>query len=225
MRGMQLAIDQFIRRFQARWENEAKFRAAWSTIGSALTLIALCSCMFLVSRVGGTLIFGTSNATNANSQQGPLKNFVPTYAVPTTGPGNGAPPTAGIPVASSAAPTPTPTVPPTLLPFQPTVAPTAGTTQAFTTAPQAGPWIANQLATILNITSTPALPNATITIDIDFRGSCKLSPSLSTPLDGSGTAYSVTFTVPACAKAGNATVTISGTGFPPYTIPTPFNVG
>ncbi len=219
VRGLQQAIDRFIDNVQEQWETSGKFRATWSTIGSAMTLLMLCGCMLLISTFGAVLIFGGKNPSVNSDVQSQAQNNSQNYPVPAYTPGAGQTNTNAQPVAASNAPTPTPTIPPTYLPLTPTATPPGASSVAFTVQQLPNPWSATLPAQLIGLQSTPAQPNAVVTLTINYRGNCTQALPPVT-LDSSGSQPNpIIFTIPDCAQpSNNITITVTGTGFAPSQI-------
>lgn len=213
-------MDRIIRRFQDRWEMDRQYRAIMSGALGLVMIVALCSCMGVVTTVANNALAGVSSARNADGSQNANTgtgqiNGVPTFPTSTVPPWtqSGPPPYTIIP--NSQTPVPAPTHPPTATP-----APNNGgggnlpttcngnqgrESWALTPCPQ----LAGQNGTLT--ISAQRYPNATLNIVLSF-GSCNNCTYLFTPqqgykLDANGQA-SITYTVP--AGAANSTVPISG---------------
>ena len=217
------ALDRMIHRFQDRWETDRQFRAMLSGVLGLVMVVALCSCMGVVTTVANSALAGVSAARNSG---GPSQNTntgtgqihaLPTFPIATAPPlPQSGPPTYSV-IPDSKTPVPSATVPPTATP-QPTQSGGGGGGGPTTCqGSQSGsswnlapcPQVAGQGGT-LNI-SAPRYPNATLNIVLSL-GSCDNCTFLFTPaqgykLDGSGNA-SISYTVP--AAAANSTVPISG---------------
>jgi hypothetical protein len=213
-------LDRIIHRFQDRWETNRQFRAMLSGLLGLVMIVALCSCMGVVTTVANTALAGvsaardsTGNSGNSNTGMGPIKGIptFPTSTVPPWQPGS-TPPYSIIP--NSQTPVPSATVPPTATP-SPTSggggppATCNGNQGANTWALDPCPQVHGQGGT-LTIVATK-YPNASLNIVLSL-GSCNACTFLFTPaqgykLDASGKA-TITYTVP--AGAANSTVPISG---------------
>jgi hypothetical protein len=212
-------LEQAIRRFQDRWETNRQFRAMASGVIGLVMIVALCSCMGVVTTVANSALAGFSAARdsgttgNTNTGTGLIKG-VPTFPTATapSWPQSGVPPYTIIP--NSQTPVPQPTQPPTATPGNggpggpgglPTTCNGGGkNTWALTPCPQ----VHGQAGTLT--ISAPSHPNATLNILISFGcGSCTLlfTPQQGYKLDASGNA-TVNYTVPAAAAGSQ--VPISG---------------
>ncbi|HEX5548969.1 MAG TPA: hypothetical protein VFX24_16305, partial [Ktedonobacterales bacterium] len=114
-------LEQAIRRFQGRWETNRQFRAMASGVIGLVMIVALCSCMGVVTTVANSALAGFSAARdsgttgNTNTGTGLIKG-VPTFPT-ATAPSwqqSGVPPYTIIP--NSQTPVPKPTDPPTATP-------------------------------------------------------------------------------------------------------------
>ena len=233
VQGFQKGLNAFIERFHDRWETQPSFRTTWSVLGSAVALIALCSCMLVATNIGTNLLgnnFGAPTAKdkvvigggNISGTNFPLKTLTPAATDST---GLPATPVATVsvvvtptPTSTPAHQTPTPTPSVTSTPAG-TVTPTGTITATFTVTAQQveNPWQAGQRGHLNNIASSPAQANQPLTISLQFGTdpNCKTNPDPlpSIPLDDNGQ-YSgnVAFNVPTCFPSGQVTVT------PTYTI-------
>ncbi len=219
----QKSLDAFIERFQDRWETQASFRATWSTLGSALALLFLCSCALLGTNVLSGFFNGPSSPTQAQVIINGNANNGSTFPLATDQAGaTDIPLTSGTPVATvTFSPTATPTVTPPV-PATPTPQPTgsASTTPTPSGTPAAGqpftvtmiitPMVVGQTATITNIqTANQPQPNQQMQITLQFGNdpNCTASPTPNpVQLDANGNdAGPATIQVPACTQ-NNATV-------------------
>ena len=114
-------LEQAIRRFQDRWETNRQFRAMASGVIGLVMIVALCSCMGVVTTVANSALAGFSAARdsgttgNTNTGTGLIKG-VPTFPTSTVPAWqqSGVPPYSIIP--NSQTPVPGPTQPPTATP-------------------------------------------------------------------------------------------------------------
>jgi len=218
------ALDRMIHRFQDRWETDRQFRAMFSGVLGLVMIVALCSCMGVVTTVANSALAGVNAARNTDGPSGNTNTgtgqiqAVPTFPTATVPPWpQSGPPTYSI-IPNSQTPVPSATVPPTATP-QPTQSGGGGGGGLPTTCQgsQGGsawqlipcPQIAGQNGTL--VISAHKYPNATLNIVLSL-GSCDNCTLLFTPaqgykLNGSGDA-NITYTVP--AAAANSTVPISG---------------
>ncbi|HEY7340803.1 MAG TPA: hypothetical protein VH591_07980 [Ktedonobacterales bacterium] len=211
-------LEQAIRRFQDRWETNRQFRAMASGVIGLVMVVALCSCMGVVTTVANSALAGFSaardsgSAGNTNTGTGLIKG-VPTFPT-ATAPSwqqSGVPPYTIIP--NSQTPVPQPTDPPTATPGSggpggpgggPTTCNGGGkNTWALTPCPQ----IHGQSGTLT--ISSPSHPNAGLNILLSFGcSSCTFDwTPAQAKLDANGY-FSITYTVP--AAAANSQVPISG---------------
>ena len=216
------ALDRMIHRFQDRWETDRQFRAMLSGVLGIVMIVALCSCMGVVTTVANSALAGVSAARNAdgpsqnvNTGTGQI-NAQPTFPTATVPPWpQSGPPTYSI-IPNSQTPVPSATVSPTVTP-QPSPTSGGGGGPTSCQGSQSGsawrltpcPQVAGQGGTL--IISASHYPNATLNIVLSL-GSCDNCTLLFTPaqgykLDGGGSA-SISYTVP--AAAANSTVPISG---------------
>jgi hypothetical protein len=214
-------LEQAIRRFQDRWETNRQFRAMASGVIGLVMIVALCSCMGVVTTVANSAFAGFTAARdsgttgNTNTGTGLIKGVptFPTATAPSWNPG-GVPPYSVIP--NSQTPVPAPTQPPTATPGNggpggpggggPTDCQGNNGQNSWNMTPC--PQLAGQAGT-LNI-SAPKHANATLNILISFGcSSCTLlfTPQQGYKLDGAGNA-TINYTVP--AAAANSQVPISG---------------
>ncbi len=114
-------LERIIRRFQDRWETDRQYRATMSGVLGLVMVIALCSCMGVVTTVANSALAGVSAARDSGSSQnsntgiGQIKG-VPTFPTATVAPWqqSGVPPYTIIP--NSQTPLPgQPSSPPLLL--------------------------------------------------------------------------------------------------------------
>ena len=217
------ALDRMIHRFQDRWETDRQFRAMFSGVLGLVMIVALCSCMGVVTTVANSALAGVNAARNTDGPSGNTNTgtgqiqAVPTFPTATVPPWpQSGPPTYSI-IPNSQTPVPSATVPPTATP-QPTQSGGGGGGGLPTTCQgsQGGsawrlvpcPQIAGQSGTL--IISAPKYPGASLNIVIGFGAcdSCGIDyPPGAYSLDSKGNA-SIGYTVP--AGAANSTVPISG---------------
>jgi hypothetical protein len=212
-------LERAIRRFQDRWETNRQFRAMASGVIGLVMIVALCSCMGVVTTLANSALAGFSaardsgTAGNTNTGTG-LINGVPTFptsTVPAWQEG-GVPPYSVIP--NSQTPVPGPTQPPTATPNSGGPGGPGGpttcngghrqSTWALTPCPQ----VHGQSGTLT--ISSPANAGASLNIVLSFGcNSCTLlfTPQQGYKLDGAGNA-TINYMVP--AAAANSQVPISG---------------
>jgi hypothetical protein len=213
-------LEQAIRRFQDRWETNSQFRATASGVIGLVMIVALCSCMSVVTTVANSALAGFSAARDSGTSGNPntgtgLIKGVPTFPT-ATAPSwqqSGVPPYSIIP--NSQTPVPQPTQPPTATPGNgggpgPGGVPTtcngvhSKTTWALTPCPQ----VHGQSGTLT--ISSPNYPNMSLNILLSFGcSSCTFdyTPAQGYKLDANGY-FSISYTVP--AAAANSQVPISG---------------
>jgi hypothetical protein len=121
-------LDQWVYRFQHRWETNAQYRAAVSGVCGLVLIVLMCSCTGLLATVanaglaglgGGGANGGTGNTgtKQLGSQQSFPTSTIPPYTVATIQAGN---------IPDSQTPPPGPTATPTDLPATPTDTPSGG---------------------------------------------------------------------------------------------------
>jgi hypothetical protein len=211
-------LENAIRRFQDRWETNSQFRAMLSGVLGIVMVVALCSCMGIVTTVANSALAGVNasrdanGSGNSNTGTGLIKG-VPTFPTSTVAPWqqSGVPPYSIIP--NSQTPVPAPTQQPTATSdsggggggVPTTCNGSQGTnTWALTPCPQ----LAGQAGTLT--IAAPKHPSATLNILISFGcANCTLlfTPQQGYKLDAAGNAV-INYTVP--AAAANSQVPISG---------------
>jgi hypothetical protein len=219
---LQQSVNTFIERFQDRWETSSSFRATWSTIGSVVVIVFLCSTMYIVSNVASGLLGSQTSQSSKQSpgqnQQAAGTNFTPIPIAPYKQGTAMTTPTA-VSVAPSNAATPTPTAPPPSVQPSPSASPTGTSTITVVATQDPNPWVSNGTNnTIKSIsTSKPPQSNGVITsISLDFGNNCTQQITQSITLDVTGrynTAIPVT--IPSCFTPNGtsqvtATFTING---------------
>ncbi len=220
--------NSFINQFHDKWEQDANFRATWSTLGAAAFLI-----IFITATVLGTKIVSgilsansaSSNSSTGSSLSGQVANMNPTFAVPPYTPqaNSATPPSYTIvtPVSGTALPA-TATPPPFLPTPTPSVAPTvtAGPGDQITVTANQNPniWTMNNGNNnkITNVSTSPAAPNAQVSISLDFGNSCIEQVNNVPNTDNNGQINQpITIQLPSCftnpsLTTVNATFTING---------------
>jgi hypothetical protein len=213
-------LEQAIRRFQDRWETNRQFRAMASGVIGLVMIVALCSCMGVVTTVANSALAGFSAARdsgttgNTNTGTGLIQGVptFPTATVPAWQPG-GVPPYSIIP--NSQTPVPAPTQQPTATTGGPGGPGPGGlpttcnrnkgqNSWALTPCPQ----VHGQAGTLT--ISAPGYPGAGLNIVLSFGcNNCTLlfTPQQGYKLDGGGNT-TINYTVP--AAAANSQVPISG---------------
>jgi hypothetical protein len=208
-------LDRLIYRFQDRWETNSQFRATLSGVLGLVMIVALCSCMGVVTTVANNALAGVNGSRNGsgnnNTGTGLIKG-VPTFPTSTVPawPQTGAPPYGIIP--DSQTPFPKATQQPTDTPHSgggggPTTCngSQGGSTWRLDPCPQ----VAGQGGTLT--ISAPRYPGASLNIVLSL-GSCDKCTYLFTPqqgykLDANG-GSTIQYTVP--SGAANSQVPISG---------------
>ena len=212
-------LDQWVYRFQHRWETNAQYRAAVSGVCGLVLIVLMCSCTGLLATVanaslaglGGGGANGSGNSNTGTKQLGSQQSFptstIPPYTVATIPSGN---------IPDSQTPPPGPTATPTDLPATPTDTPSGGggppppTTCNGGNGP--GSWA---------FTPCPMVHGQSVTLTVSYAkyaghgmyvvvnfGTCNNCTWLLYPsLDSSGN-WSYTGTVP--AGAANSTVPVGG---------------
>ncbi len=113
-------IDDFLERFQHRWETNSQYRAAMSGVLGLVFLITICACVGVVSTGANSVLHAMGIGSTANDGPGQtgstgsdIKGVV-TFAVTTVTPGPaGSIPFATIPTSGTPIPTATPSPTPT----------------------------------------------------------------------------------------------------------------
>lgn len=219
-------LDRLIYRFQDRWETDRQFRAMVSGVLGLVMIIALCSCMGVVTTIANNTVasvnaarnVGVANSQNADTGIGQIKGVptFPTATAPSWQPGSS--PSAGV-IPDSQTPLPSPTSPPTA-----TAGPTATPCQTNCGGGGGGggtwlvtvtgygtpsPCIAGSACSFTVHTSIAGVntPGVGLAIVITFPGGGTYLDENGEMTNGSGN-YTAHFTVPGGASAGNADVWI-----------------
>jgi hypothetical protein len=222
---LQQAIDTFIERFQTRWETQSSFRATWSTLGVAVIILIMLSCAIIGTNALSGLLGSGGSTTKARISIGGVAVNGTNYPLASLTPlGTSLTAVGATPVATvSAVVTPTPTATPNDATPSPTPSASPSVTVTVTGTPgpptiaaiqSPNPWQATQPGYLGQITTTPAQANQTLQITLAFGTSgCVTFPNpITVQLDGNGQHQgNVSFTVPNCFPAGNATVTATYT--------------
>jgi hypothetical protein len=108
-------LDQFVRRFQDRWETNPQYRSLVSGLVGLVLVLTLCTCTGLLTVVGNNVL-ASVGLTSSNSDSGINSDTgtsqykaAQTFPTATFGPFNSQPTPLGTPVASSSTPPPGPT--------------------------------------------------------------------------------------------------------------------
>jgi hypothetical protein len=217
-------LDRLIYRFQDRWETDRQFRATVSGVLGLVMIIALCSCMGVVTTIANNTVasvnaarnVGVANSQNADTGIGPIQGVptFPTATVPAWQPGSS--PAAGV-IPDSQTPLPSPTLAPTATP-QPTVPCTGncggggggggGGSFDATVSGTANPatWTAGSLASF-TVTSSPGGVGLAIIITFPNSGFTVLDEN-GHMTDTSGNYTTKQFDVPSASTSGRAKVWI-----------------
>ena len=216
------ALDRMIHRFQDRWETDRQFRATLSGVLGIVMIVALCSCMGVVTTVANSALAGVSAARNAdgpsqnvNTGTGQI-NAQPTFPTATVPPWpQSGPPTYGV-IPSSQTPLPSPTLEPTATAL-PTATPCqtncgggggggggGGFGATVTGSGSPATWKAGSAASF-TVHSDPG--GVGLAIIISFPGGGTYLDENGEQTDGSGN-YTSHFSVPGGTSAGNADVYI-----------------
>jgi hypothetical protein len=207
-------IDDFLERFQHRWETNSQYRAAMSGVLGLDLLITVCGCIGLVS-IGATSVLhamgigatggGGSNVghTNGGSQQG-----VVTFSVTTVTPAKpGDIPYATIPTSGTAlptkAPSPTPTETSTATPCTSNCGGGGGCNSCDMTITYSGAWTPSGSASIIFYATKSGSPDAGVGVNVfGTPPGCGLVLNNGTGVtDGTGY-YTFTFQLCATAQSG-----------------------
>ena len=215
-------LDRLIFRFQDRWETNRQFRAMLSGLLGLVMIVALCSCMGVVTTVANSTFANVSAARNAGASTttqnndtgiGQIKG-IPTFPTSTVPPWQqSGPPTYGV-IPDSQTPVPSPTAQPS-----PTDPPTAtpcasncgggggggggGFGATVTGAPTPAVWKAGTAAAF-TVTSHPG--GVGLAIIITFPGGATVLDENGETTDPTTGLYTSHFTVPGGTSAGNADV-------------------
>jgi hypothetical protein len=211
-------LDRLIYRFQDRWETNSQFRAMLSGVLGLVMIVALCSCMGVVTTIANNTVanvnasrnVGSRGSQNADTGVGQIKG-VPTFPTSTVPawPQMGAPTYGAIP--DSQTPLPSPSAQPTAT-AQPTVPCTSNCggggggggawTVVVTGYATPATWTANGAGSYTIHTSAPGVGLAIV---ITFPGGGTFLDENGEVTDSSGN-YTSHFTVPGGTPAGNADV-------------------
>jgi len=191
-------IDDFLERFQHRWEMNPQYRAAMSGVLGLVFLITICGCVGAVSISATSVLHAMGIGVTANDGPNQTNGTgsdikgVATFPLTTvTPPQPGSIPYATIPVSATQVPTATPSPTPT---DTPTATPCVsncgggggggGTVSGYAQYDSTGKWHSNESVTFVIQTSQP---NTGVSVVITWPGGVT---SLFQPLgttDGSGT--------------------------------------
>jgi len=216
-------IDRLAFTFHHRWETDAHYRAVVSGFAGLLVVVAVCSCLVLVSSVTGAVLarmgltgsqtasFSGSQNTGTQQLHGLEKFPTPTFGQTSQ---NQPPPVGTIP--SSQTPVPSPTDLPSPTPL-PTTAGCGNNCQgggggngggavgSVTISGSPDPWIAGQQDSVVVHTSLPNIPIGIIVSNLPGGGTALQEGQYNT--DSSGN-YTYTFNCPASTSSGTAKVTV-----------------
>jgi hypothetical protein len=220
-------LDQFVRRFQDRWETNPQYRSLVSGLVGLVLVLTLCTCTGLLTVVGNNVLASvglTSNNSNSGIDANTGTNNVQkaqSFPTATFGPFTNQPTPAGNPVPSSQTPPPGPTATATQsVDNNPT--PTSGAPNTATficTGGNSGvtwtfspcPLVVGQAGSLT--ISAPGYPNAGTNILVNFGNCTKNSvctiddpPGQGFNLNGSGV-ETISFTVPKDVEVGGPPVT------------------
>jgi hypothetical protein len=213
-------LDQWVYRFQHRWETSPQYRAAVAGVCGLLLIVLMCSCTGLLALVTNSALAGASGGSNSSSDSGNANTGTKqlggqeTFPTSTIPPYTVAPiPTGNIPDSQTPGPTPTepptPTEVPTATPCQPNCGNGGGGggnkgTISATHSPAT--WIAGQQGTLYIHTSNP---NTGFSLIFNLHG---VGTDLREPAgqtDGSGNATYV-YNIPSGVTSGTGQVTLLG---------------
>src|SRR5215469_5125705 len=106
-------LDQFVRRFQDRWETNPQYRSLISGLVGLVLVLTLCTCTSLLTVAGNNVLASvglTNGNSGINSTTGSTQlQGAQTFPTATFGPFNDQPTPQGAAVASSSTPPPGPT--------------------------------------------------------------------------------------------------------------------
>ncbi|HEU5349189.1 MAG TPA: hypothetical protein VFU63_11315 [Ktedonobacterales bacterium] len=214
-------LDRLLFRFQDRWETDHQFRAMVSGVLGLVMIVALCSCMGVVTTVANNAFANvsasrsagtSSNTPNADTGIGQIK-AQPTFPTATVAPWpQSGPPTYSI-IPNSQTPVPSPTDLPTATPLpSPTPCVTncggggggGGTFSATVTgSPSPATWVAGSAASF-TVHSSPG--GVGLAIIISFPGGGTYLDENGEMTDAGTGNYTSRFTVPGGTSAGTADV-------------------
>src|SRR5579872_3456528 len=205
-------LDQWVYRFQHRWETNPQYRAAVSGVCGLVLIVLMCSCTGILATVTNAAFAGAggSNGGSGNTNTGAATvqaqatfptATIPPYTVSTIPAGN---------IPNSQTPGPTPTEPPT-----PTEVPTATPCQSncggggggndhISATHSPSTWIAGQQGTLFIHTTQPNIGFALI-FNLPGAGTDLREPAGQT--DASGNATYV-YNIPSSVTKGTGQVTL-----------------
>lgn len=215
-------IDDFLERFQHRWETNPQYRAAMSGVLGLVFLITICACVGVVS-TGATSVLHAmgigataNNGPNQPSGTGNDIKGVATFPLTTVTPAGVTPiPYVTIPVSGTSVPTATPSPTPT---NTPTATPCTGGNcgggggggnPGTTWGNAIGTWHANQADMFVIHTSQPNIGVSVIFENVPGIGGgtiTQFQPAGTT--DGTGT-LTLTWNAPSSLGSGTAHATIT----------------
>jgi len=218
-------LDRLIYRFQDRWETDRQFRAMVSGVLGLVTIIALCSCMGVVTTIANNTVasvnasrnVGVANSQNADTGIGQIQGVptFPTATVPAWQPGS-SPSADVIPDSQTPLPSPTPlptgTALPTATPCQTNCGGGGGGggggsfDATVGGIPNPATWTAGNSASF-TVTSSPGGVGLAIIITFPNSGFTVLDEN-GHMTDTSGNYTTKPFTVPSASTSGKAKVYI-----------------
>jgi hypothetical protein len=219
MRRRRSALDRLIYRLQDRWETDRQYRAMMSGVLGLVIVIALCSCMGVVTTIANNAVAsvnaarngGVTSSQNVDTGTGLVKS-VPTFPTSTVPPWQqGSAPTFST-IPESKTPVPSPSAGPTAT-AQPPVPCTSNCgggggggggsfTATLTGSASPATWIAGQAGSF-TVHSSPG--GVGLAFIITFPGGGTFLDENGHMTDGSGN-YTTHFTVPGGTTAGKADV-------------------
>jgi hypothetical protein len=196
-------LDQFVRRFQDRWETNPQYRSLVSGLVGLVLVLTLCSCTGLLTVAGNNLLasVGLTNSNSGFNSDTGTNNVQQASSFPTATFGTFAnqPTPVGSPLATSQTPPPGSTATPTQSESNPTPTSGGGNTATFIcTSTNSGitwtfnpcPLVHGQAGT-LTITA-PGYPNTGTNIIVNFgycqKGDCTVddAPAQGFQTNGNG---------------------------------------
>jgi hypothetical protein len=219
-------LDQFVRRFQDRWETNPQYRSLVSGLVGLVLVLTLCACTGLLT-VAGNNVLASVGLTNSNSNSGVNSNTgttqlqgAQTFPTATFGPFTNQPTPLGTPLPSSQTPPPGPTATATQSANNNPTPTTGGTNTAtfICTGSNSGitwtfnpcPLVVGQAGTLT--ISAPGYPNTGTNIIINFgycaKGDCTVDdpPAQGFKTDGNGV-ETISFVVAKDVQVGGPPVT------------------
>jgi hypothetical protein len=229
-------LDQFVRRFQDRWETNPQYRSLVSGLVGLVLVLTLCTCTGLLT-VAGNNVLASVGLTNNNSNSGIDSNTgtnnvqkAQSFPTATFGPFTNQPTPVGGTVLTSQTPPPagTDTPVPTDTPIQ-TCAPNCGggggggggggSGGTITASQSPTPWVAGQTGSLIFHSSAP---NVGIALIYHLPGCVTDTVEPAGQTDGSGNA-TISYQLQSCLQTGEGNVTIFA-NFSGTTVTTSVNV-